>query len=196
MKVMIIALFVFAPVLGFSQNDTKEGLKQIALLQLYIGYLQKGYSIAKKGLNTISDITNGHWDLDKVFFNSLKDVNPKVREYAKVAAIVSYQVKIVKIWRGLPEKGREDEEAGYLKSVGDKVIAECSGFISLLETVLKSGSLQMSDDERMGMIDKLYNDVTELYSFTRKFSNEADALLLQRRLEENDVKVSKEMKGL
>ena len=46
----------------FNQKATQKKylLQQIAALQVYIGYLQKGYSIAKTGLTTIGNIKNGH----------------------------------------------------------------------------------------------------------------------------------------
>ena len=50
-------------------TQKKYLLQQIAGLQIYIGYVEKGYSIAKKGLNTIGDLKDGHFSLDKVFFD-------------------------------------------------------------------------------------------------------------------------------
>jgi uncharacterized membrane protein YobD (UPF0266 family) len=51
----------------FRQGATQKKylLQQIAALQVYIGYMQQGYSIAKQGLNTISDVNNGEYNLHK-----------------------------------------------------------------------------------------------------------------------------------
>jgi len=56
----------------FRQKSTQKKylIQQIAALQVYIGYVSKGYSIAKKGLNTIQDIKHGDFDLHKNYFNN------------------------------------------------------------------------------------------------------------------------------
>src|SRR5260221_4860823 len=80
----------------FRQKKTQKKylLQQIAALQVYIDYAKKGYDIASKGLNTIRDIKNGDFNLHRDFFGSLKQVNPKIKKYAKVADIIAYQVSI------------------------------------------------------------------------------------------------------
>lgn len=53
----------------FRQSATQKKylLQQIAALQVYIGYVQKGYSIAKEGLSAISDIKHGEFKLQRLF---------------------------------------------------------------------------------------------------------------------------------
>src|SRR5450755_5113933 len=68
--------------------DLKSMGKQIALLQLYIGWIDKGYSIARSGLNLIGEIKQGDFNIHNVFFSSLGDVSPIIRRCARVAAII------------------------------------------------------------------------------------------------------------
>ena len=42
-----------------SATQKKYLVQQIASLKVYIDYLEKGYNITEKGLNTISDLKNG-----------------------------------------------------------------------------------------------------------------------------------------
>ncbi len=81
----------------FKQKETQKRylIQQIAAFQAYLGYVQKGFSIAQKGLSTISNIKKGDFNLHKDFFASLKSINPKIRNYAKVADIVRFQLQIV-----------------------------------------------------------------------------------------------------
>ena len=53
----------------FRQKKTQKKylLQQIAALQVYIGYAQKGYRIAKEGLTTIGGFTKGEFDLHSDF---------------------------------------------------------------------------------------------------------------------------------
>ena len=80
-------------------GQIKNLIKQIALLEVYIGYLEKGYDIAKKGLTTISDIKNGDLHLHLDNFNSLKTVNPRVKKYVKVVDIVTLQLQIFQVYK-------------------------------------------------------------------------------------------------
>jgi hypothetical protein len=82
----------------FNQKSTQKKylLQQIAALKVYLGYAKKGYTIVTSGVNTIRNIKNGDLNLHRDFFNRLKNVNPSIRKYAKVADIIAYQVKIIK----------------------------------------------------------------------------------------------------
>lgn len=196
MKIAFAAVLICLMLRAHPQNDAKEGIKQIALLQLYIGYLQKGYSIARNGLNTISNITDGHWKLDTRFFNSLKIVNPEIRRYAKVVAIFDYQVRIVQLCSDLRKKGFEREELVYVNKVVTGLLTDCQGFIDLLTAIIANSRLQMSDDERIRVVDNIYKEMLGQYEFARSFNNEAGLLLLQRKKDLNDVKVVKQLNGL
>ena len=71
------------------KTQIKYLVQQIAAFQVYIGYVEKGYSIAKKGLNAISNIKHGDFSMHNDYFNSLKIVNPKIKKYWKVADITA-----------------------------------------------------------------------------------------------------------
>ncbi len=82
----------------FRQNKTQKKylFQQISALQQYIGYAQKGYSIATKGLNAIQNIKHGDFNLHNNFFNSLSAVNPGISKYSKVSALIVLQISIAK----------------------------------------------------------------------------------------------------
>src|SRR5674476_818487 len=74
----------------FAQKQTQKKylLQQIAALQTYISTAEKGYKIASDGIHTISNIKNGELNLHSLFFNSLKTVNPKIKNATIVAEII------------------------------------------------------------------------------------------------------------
>jgi hypothetical protein len=199
MKKVLFILFTASGLSAKSQDsgsEIKPMIKQIALLKTYIAYLEKGYDIARKGLNTISDIKNGHWKMDIEFFNSLKNVNPKIKDYVKVAAIVKYQVGIATICRQLKKQDFNNDEIAYVNRVILHLIGECEIRGDQLAMIIADQKLQMSDDERIKNIDRIYEEVQDQYSFIRNFSNEASTLILQRVKEKNDVEVSQKLRGL
>ncbi|TRX30639.1 hypothetical protein FNW52_19755 [Flavobacterium sp. ZT3R18] len=175
-------------------------LKQIAALQMYIGYAQKGYSIAKKGLNTVSDFKRGELNLHTDYFNSLKTVNPKIKKYVKVAEIVSLQVKIMKSYGSFYRQVQQDDlfhgnEVEYIKRVFDRLIENCNDNLEELITIVTDGQLEMKDDERMSRINVLYKNMMDNHTFCESFSNQTRLLSLSRAKDRNDVKTSRVLHG-
>lgn len=162
----------------FKQKKTQRKylLRQIAELQIYLGYLKKGYTIAREGLYTIESIKDGEWNLHKVFFGSLKIVNPKIRHYAKVAAIIDNQRRTLKIF----QKGYADARASqqytgteldHHYKVFNRVLDATEENVKQLVSVTTNSELQMSDDERIAAIDKLYDESQRLRTFMSKLSD-------------------------
>lgn len=185
----------------FHQKKTRIQymLQQIAANKLYIEYLQKGYTIAQKGLQTIDDIKHGDFNLHHDYFNSLKRVNTKIENLAKVAAIISFQFQIIKEAKSAVQhiKGCNQftsTEIVYLQNVFDRLLDECAKDISSLLDIITSGEVEMTDDERMKRIDVIYVDMQDKLSFSKSFSNEALLLAMQRIQEQTDINVSKRLR--
>ena len=201
----ILSMGARAQILGgfFNQGSTQKKylLQQIAALQVYIGYAQKGYSIAKQGLNTISNIKHGEFNLHTNYYNSLKTVNPSIKDYAKVAAIIALQVRIVKVYKNASEQIQQsgaftNNETSYLNGVFDRLVDDCNKTIDELMDVVTSNKLEMKDDERLKRIDNLYTDMQGKYKFVQAFSNEAKILAVSRTREQNDVETSRAINGI
>ena len=187
----------------FRQSATQKKylLQQIAALQVYIGYVQKGYSIAKEGLNTISAIKHGEFNLHKDYFNSLKTVNQKIKNYSKVADIIALQVNIIKTYKEAARQIKQSRsfnttEINYINNVFDRLIDDCAKTIDALIAVTTSGELEMKDDERLKRIDALYDDMQGKYTFVQGFSNEAKLLAASRISEQNNIQRSRTLNGI
>ena len=197
-----LVLFVFAVCISqaqtfnewFRQKATQKKylLQQIAALKAYLDYVQKGYAIAQKGLTTISDIKQGDFDLHRNFFNSLKDVNPKIARYAKVADIIAMQLKIVQVYKDIRRQLKGEDlfgvkEVDYAVKVFKNVLNDCSEIIMNLTAVITSNNLEMKDDERVKRIEGLYTDMRDAYVFTLGFGDEVKLLGLQRMKDQADI---------
>lgn len=182
-------------------TQKKYLLQQIAALQVYIGYAKKGYNIVNGGITTIKNIKNGDFNLHRDFFNGLKNVNPAIRRYAKVADIIAYQVKIIRQTKGTLQQIREtkqftENELDYCKQVFDNLLDECMKTVEELILVTTSGKLEMKDDERLKRIDRLYADVQDKYSFACSFSEDMGLLAVQRLGEQMEINRSKIINGI
>lgn len=184
----------------FSQKSTQTEylVQQIAALKMYSGYLQKGYKIVKGGLNTISDIKNGHLHLDRVFFDSLKLVSGSVKNDERIREIIQLQQQTAGLIRVALKMVRgsayfESSDLQYVQKVCDGVGKQNKRIIDELEAVLRDGNYQMSDDERLKRIDAVYQATKEQYGFVQSFCMDLKKLELQKRLELKNVKVMKKL---
>lgn len=186
-----------------NQKSTQKKylLQQIAALKVYIDYAKKGYNIVSSCVNTIRDIKKGDLSLHNSFFNSLKTINPKIGRYAKVADIISYQVRIIKLVRQTLQSIKEAnqfsvEEINYWKKVLDALLDDCVQSISELLDVITPDKLQMTDDERLARIDKLYLDMQDKFTFCNVMSEDIGLLALHRVTEQIEINKSKRINGL
>ena len=182
-------------------GQIKNLIKQIALLEVYIGYLEKGYDIAKKGLTTISDIKNGDLHLHLDNFNSLKAVNPRVKKYVKVADIITLQLQIVQVYKTTLKQIKSNDlfnsnEIEYVYNVFTKLLEQCTNNIDELITLTTSGEYEMKDDERLKRIDALEVDMQDKYAFAQSFAQGAQILSLQKNKEEKEVQTSRVLNNI
>lgn len=213
MKKMLLFLLILVSIAGslkaqtfaewFQQKKTQKKylLQQIAALQIYIGYAQKGYQIAKEGLTTIGGFTRGEFNLHADYFNSLKVVNPEIKHYAKVAEIIGLQVKIVQNYNSTYRKLQStdafsNDELNYIRSAFSNLFDDCEKTLDELIAVTTDGKLEMKDDERIARIDKLYVDMQDKLTFCTSFSNDAKLLAVSRIKEQTEVKTSRALQGI
>lgn len=195
MKTVLMVFMLMALGKGYAQNNQiKLYIQQIAANKVYIEYLQKGYSIVKTGLNTIGNIKNGHFSLDKDFFSQLDNINPKVRHYAKVADIIALNIQIIKRYKkALAEaKGTDlfnDWELDYMTRVFNALIDNCASLIDELTVLLTPHEWKMSDDERIKRIDGLHAAMRDNYAFVNHFAGELQIMAMQKGKELNDAAV-------
>lgn len=199
--VMILLTVLFNGKIQAQAKQREELLKQIAAFQVYIGYAQKGYSIAKKGLNVIGDFKRGELDHHLDYFNSLNTINLKIKNYFRVAQIIALQVKILKNYnRTMRYVNQNDlfhgDEVAYVKRVLDRLLKDCDGIVDELTAVLTKGNLELKDDERLERIDVLYQNMLESQIFCEDFSNQTRMMGFSRSAESKDVKTSHALQGL
>jgi hypothetical protein len=187
-----ITNFSEAQVLGgiFNQNATQKEymIAQIGLLQTYLGYVKKGYDIAKKGLTLIGDIKQRDFNLHNGFFNSLETVSPKLKSDARVAAIVGVQLNILAGYRSFSHEFNEakvftDPELNYLDHVFSSLLDDVAFGIATLTDLLTDGEFKMNDAERTKRMDGLYDRALEQYQFFNGFSAQVKLQELQRKQE-------------
>lgn len=187
----------------FRQKKTQRRYlkKQIVLLQIYLGYLKKGYRIVDKGLTTIGKIKEGDFNLHQDYFTSLKEVKPSIRNSARVSDIIANQVFIVQNIRNINEFCRNNElftpeEIRYVAAVYTNMLKLIDVTMSDLITVIESGKSEMKDDERIKRIDGLYLDIMDKHAFTTAFGLQVKSLASERERERNAIALARKQHNL
>jgi hypothetical protein len=212
MKAIILSLSFLVMVNGsFSQtvaewtqqNKTQKKylIQQIAAFQTYLRHLKNGYDIAHTGISTVKNIKNGEWDLHKDYFGSLIIVNPAIKNYAKVADIISMQIRMVKQVRSLINESRQRKllnpgEIEYVVKICDHLLSECLKNIEELIMVITSGELEMKDDERIKIIETIYAAMQDKSVFLLSFGNSITMLSKQRLHEKIEVEISEKLNAI
>ena len=177
----------------FDQKSTQKKylLQQITALKVYAGYAAKGYEIVKNGLGVIQNIKKGDFSLHSDYFSSLTTVNPSIKKYTKVLAILSMQISMViqartAVGKFKTNKQFTEEEMRYIRLVVANILKDIIAIQDELAQVLKSNTLQMKDDERINVIDQLYIDTQEQQTCLGSFTQDVLVLAAQRNSEENN----------
>lgn len=207
MKKCVVVLLLILGLPRFLKAQTEEAeqllldVQKLSQLKQMLADLKKGYEIIYKGYSTIKNISEGNFNLHQVFLDGLLEVSPAVRNYKKVVDIVSLQLRIVSEYKSAFKQFKENGkftpgEIDYMGKVYSHLFDESVKNLETLTMVLTSGTLRMSDDERLKQIDTLYEDMVDKLTFLRHFNNQTSVLLLQRTKDQNEINLSKKFYGL
>lgn len=187
---------------GIAQSQEAQQLllnvEKLAQLKSILKNMYNGYEVLTKGYTTIKDISQGNFKLHENFLNGLLEVSPAVRKYKRVADIINCQQKIMQEYRRAFNFFKESrrfsaEEVNYLENVYNRLFQQSLKNLDELAMVITSGSLRMSDDERLQAIDRIFADVEDKLTFLRSFNNSTRLLAIQRMQEQSEVDLLKQL---
>ncbi|WP_276484735.1 TerB family tellurite resistance protein [Paraflavitalea pollutisoli] len=207
-KFILVAVFIFCLLATIRATAQVQELQQLALnieklaqFRQMLADMKKGYEILTNGYNTVRNISQGNFQLHKVFLDGLMAVSPAVRQYRRVADIIDYQVQLVREYKAAFGRFRgsalfQPDEISYLGGVYTRLFNASLGNLEDLLTVITANRLRMSDEERLQEIDKIFLDMEDKLVFLRDFNNTTGLLLLQRQKEKIEVQRMRDIEGL
>ncbi|NGF55573.1 TerB family tellurite resistance protein [Parapedobacter sp. SGR-10] len=207
-KMIVITALVLAALLPAGKVSAQANeiaqlllnVEKLAQFKQILSDMKKGYEILSGGYNTVKNISEGNFNLHRVFLDGLMEVSPTVRGYRRVADIADYQLTLVREYRNAYNRFKRDgnfnpEELAYLGRVYDKLFRESLRNLDELLTVVTAGKARMSDDERLQAIDRIYLDMQDKLMFLRHFNNNTTVLAVQRAKEKNDARTMRRVYG-
>ena len=176
-------------------------VEKLSQLKKILDNMYEGYRIVSKGYGIIKDISEGSFNLHRVFLDGLLQVSPAVKKYEKIPEIIRNQTMLMKEYKQAFKIFNNTNlfnagEIKYLKIVYTNLLGKSLQHLSDLAMVLTAGNLRMSEEERLKAIDQIAEDMTDKLNFLRIFNKENNMLAVQRGREKIDVALSKKQIGL
>lgn len=186
---------------SFEVQQLLLNVEKLDQLKKILDNMYKGYEVVSKGYDAIKDISAGNFNLHQAFLDGLTQVSPAVRKYKRIADIISYQTMLVKEYKTAFIRFKatnlfNTNEIKYMGGVYNNLFKKSLQNLDELVTVITSGQLRMSDDERITTIDRIFKEIEDKVVFLRVFNKENNVLAIQRGREILDTKVSKKLDGL
>jgi hypothetical protein len=183
------------------ETQKKYLLEQIAALRIYLDHARKGYEIAEKGWNTVQGIKEGDLDLHSEFFLSLSKVNPWINAAPQVSGIMTLEQRALEKIRQARRLVSTSvhftaSEVMYSEKVLDGLLRECAAALEELQLLTTPYQLELSDDERLGRINKTYAAMQETYINASSFSADLQMLAAQRTREQVELHHLRAANGL
>jgi hypothetical protein len=159
------------------------------------------YKIYEQGYGSISSLSKGNFDLHNVYITGLMAVSPAIRNYGRVAEIVTMQASLVSQYKRYNQLFGQSgsfsvSELDYMSTVYSRLISESLDNLEELANVVTANKLRMSDAERIKAIDRLYGTSSDKLQFLRSFNNQGMILSLQRSKGAADTQTLRRLYGI
>ena len=200
-KILILVLLTGGLIQAIPAKAQLQELEELALdiqklaaLKSILKEMYQGYQILTTGYNAVKDISEGNFNLHKLFLDNLLSVSPTVKKYVRIVDIINAQEQLVKEYKSALSHFTgiqlfNSADISYLQSVYNNLFNRSLDNLDALLMVITDGKLRASDAERIDAIDRIYKDMEDKLEFLHAFNNNAGLLATQRQkaMEENQA---------
>ncbi|MGN7988716.1 TerB family tellurite resistance protein [Pedobacter sp. 22226] len=187
---------------GFAQSTEAQQLlinvEKLSQLKNILKDMKKGYTVISNGYNAVKNISQGNFSLHEAFLDGMMLVSPEVRKYRRVGDILSFQKDILSEYKHAFKQFNSSGlfsavELDYLAKVYSELFSASMDNLDKLTLILTANSLRMSDEDRLGAIDRIFADTSDKLIFLRSFNRQAGTLLMQRKAARADIDRTKNL---
>lgn len=200
-----IAAALCQPLAGKAQGQELQQLllniEKLTQMKSILSDMKTGYQIYQQGYGAISSISKGNFSLHSTYLNGLLAISPAVKNYGRVAEILTMQSSLLREYKTSLSRFRQSgvfsvTELDYIAKVYSRLGAGCLDNIAELTNILTASKLRMTDAERIQAIDRIYLSSTDKLQFLRSFNRQGVTLSIQRTKDATSVRNLKELYGL
>ena len=201
-------MLIISLLLGF-YNHAQSYEAQVLLLN-YAKYVsmqetvmevKETISILSEWYGKIEDVANGDLQLHTVFLDELKAISPEVAQYHKIAEIIKKQKIIINHYGDFfgfinASENFNDAEIKYLKTIFDNLLNESGDYMEQLFMVITASDMNMSDDERIKVIDNLSENIDGQLNFLKSLNDQVIKISAFKDKEKKEIKELENYNGL
>lgn len=152
-------------------------------------------------LQEIAGWVNDERSLYAEYYEELANVKTVITDYHKVKEIIQRQQDIITAYQQGLARFRQDKhfsaaELGEIESVYSGILTESGKNLAQLVMVIESLATQMSDEQRLAIIDGAAAGMDRNWRDLQVYTNANESLSLGRAQDENDYLLIKKMYGL
>jgi hypothetical protein len=182
--------FSFSDLFGQANKQKQYYLQQIAAYHAFESELKQGYGVIKNGLNGIKNINTTELNAHSAYYQSLKQPRRTIKNSTQVQDILDWQTAIVNSFNQT-FAGPTTDEQRYISLVQANLLQSCNTDLTDLQNLLQTGTLQMTDDERLSRLAKIHAAMQDKYAFSQSFRNSLRLLAAQRQQTTNEIQTLK-----
>jgi hypothetical protein len=169
--------------------------EQIAALQVYIELGQKSYAIYRDGLGLISDRKASEFSLHKNYFVSLSQVNPGIRNSAKVQEMWGWHAAI-RLFQQRLRRIELAECSASVQQLFSSLVQSSDEYAQQLQLLTTDGHYQLTDEERWAQLGELYEQFFALFAFAQSRCEEALSYAKVIRQSNSEINIVERLSGV
>lgn len=186
----------------FKQKKTQKEylIQQISALWAYGSQLKTGYDVIKDGTGIIGGSVGSEFNLHKDYFGRLKEVDAYLLKNGKVESVIELHTEMEKqrthVWRVLSGSDfMTGEEKQHIRTFLEGLARSSDNELQDMQIVLSPGMLELTDDERIKRLDKVYRNSQEIYRIHKNNLPQLIAISDQRQERSRDMELLRRMYG-
>jgi hypothetical protein len=208
--------FLITPARGEAQviDLIKEAIKKaIKAIDLQVQRLQNATielqniqkqvenTLSKLKLQEIADWTEKQKAIYQEYFDELWKVKSLIAYYSRITEIINKQKQLVAEYKKAftlvrRDKHFSDDELDYINSVYTGILEKSISSIDQILLLVKSFTVQMSDAERLALLNRSADEIETYIRDLRAFTNHNIQLSLQRAKDLQDINTVKDLYGI
>jgi hypothetical protein len=198
------------PIVKIIKEAIKKVIKAVDLmiqrLQNKTIWLQNAQKVLENKLNElnlteIAEWTEKHRELYKEYYDELWKVRNTIATYQRIRQVVERQAKIVSEYERVWDIVRSDDhfteaELNYMYRVYTGILNESIRNIDQIMLVINSFKTQMSDGERLEIINKCGEEIDRNYFDLKQFNTQNIRLSISRAKDEHEIESLRKLYGI
>ncbi|WP_313491993.1 MULTISPECIES: conjugal transfer protein TraI [Sphingobacterium] len=222
LKVLIICLFIFSAIafptqqvqaIGIAEIIKQAVVKVIKAADLKIQRLQNKTIwlqdaqktleniLSKLKLEEISGWSEKQKEQYRVYFEELTKVKALISYYQRVKEITAKQLKLVEAYKVAWSKFSRDKhfnakDLEYMSKVYAGILDQSLANVDQIAMIIKSFSTQMSDGDRLELINKTADNIDRNYTDLLEFNKLNVGISMERAKDQQAVNYVKQLYGI